>query len=314
MSRETVDRIAAELKKENYQPNILGWQLKKQRTGTIGVILGDLTRTLSLNILAGIEAVLADADYLTLVCNSRLGELESKHLATLGARRVEGIILSPNGDSTNGSVLARLSREKMPVVLVDNYLSRLKTDFVVSDNFRGAYQATQALLKKGCRSIAYVGARKDLAVLRDRFEGYRRALRDHRRPFLEELVCKTMTRPEDAYTVMKQLFSGKAPDALFVESLVYFREGFRFLADRRLRIPEDVAITGFDPIDLGLETGKDGDRLRSLIKSPLPFVEQDGFGMGKSAAEILLKKISAKTRATKQIFIKPKLHHCSDAA
>lgn len=301
------ERIKKKLKEVGYRPNALGLQLKTKKTRTVGVILIDLTKVLGLNILAGLEKVLADAGYLVIVCNSKVGLLEREQLETLYARNVEGVIFSPTGRGKVNGLLANLIQKKVPVVLVDNYLPEVKTDFVVSDNFWGAYQATTFLVNKGCRRIAYLGSEEneDTPVLNDRFNGYAAALKKKMISLSPNLISRVITGPEDIYPAMKKIFARAKPDAILTESFIYFGGGFRFLVEKRLRIPDDLVLTGFDPIDLGL-TEMQKLHFYHLIRKPIPFVEQKGTEMGRLAAEILLQKIE-KNQKTRHIFLKPDL-------
>jgi len=299
-------KIQKKLKEENYQPNILGRQLKTRKTQTIGVVLGDLTRNFNLNILAGVEKVLAPADYLALVCNSRLGVSEKRHLETLLARNVEGIILSPNTTSGRHVLTEKLKVENTPVVLVDNYLPQLKTDFVVSDNFWGSYKATELFIREGYKKILYLGSKKNLTALKERFQGYVSALKNNGVPLAKNLIYRKLEAPEEVYSALQDIFSRETPEAIFSESLLYFKEGFRFLAKQGLRIPKDIALTGFDPVELPLNEFS-ALHFNSLIQGHIPFVEQRGIMMGELAAQILISRIKEEKGKTSQIFVKPNL-------
>lgn len=291
------EKVSKKLKKEKYRPNSLGLQLKTKRTRTIGIILGDLTRNFNLNILAGIENVLTQKKYFSLVCSSNLGELEKEQLEILSERNTDGIIFAPhnNGKSTF-DVLKKLTGEKLPVVLVDNYIPGLKTDFVVSDNYLGAYQAVKNLIRSGKRKIAYIGSRKNLTALKERFRGYTTALKEEGIKFNERLV----------YRAIRDMFSEEKPDALFVESLMYFKEGFLFLSEKNYKIPNDIVLTGFDPVNLNLSEMQEVS-LHSIVRQPIPFVEQPGTKMGELAAEIIMDRINGKKREVSQIFLTPEL-------
>lgn len=306
ISEDLAGRIKKKLKEENYRPNILGRQLKTKKTQTIGLIFGDLTRNFNANILAGVEKILAPADYFTLVCNSRLGLVEKEHLETLFTRNVEGIILSPNAPPKILGLVREITEEGIPIVFVDNYIPQLKTDFVVSDNYWGAYKAAEFLINKGCRKIAYVGFKKSLSALEERFQGYSSALKDNGLSVSEKLITRDTKGPESVYPALESVFVQEIPDAIFTESLVYFKEGFRFLAERGLSIPDDIALTGFDSVDLSLNE-VNTMHFHSLIKQPIPFVEQKGIEMGELAAQILIDRIAGVNGEISQIFLKPHL-------
>ena len=301
------EKISKKLKKEKYRPNSLGLQLKTKKTRTIGIVLGDLTRTFNLNILSGIEKVLTEKGYFSLVCSSNLGRLEKKQLEILSDRNIDGIIFSPhkNGRTTFDTV-KELIKDRLPVVLVDNYLPEVNMDFVVSDNYLGTYQAINYLIKSGRRKIAYMGSSKHLTALDERFRGYEDALKDEGIPLNRKLLWKKTTKFQNVYSAMKEMFSEEKPDALFVESLHYFKEGFRFFLENGHKVPDDITLTGFDSVDLNLSEIQEVD-LPSIVRQPIPFVEQRGTEIGEIAAGIILDRISGKKKEPSQIFLKPEL-------
>ena len=299
LSTSLAERIARKLKEDNYRPNSLGLQLKTKRTQTIGIILEDMTRRFNLDILAGIEKVLATKGYFTLVCSSNLGELEKEQLETLLERNLDGIIFTPQTNEPGTlNIVKEVKERNIPIVLVDNYFPEIKTDFVVSNNYSGAYQAVKYLIKKGKRKIAYIGAKKDITGLRDRFKGYTAALIEADISVNRDLIGEHLP----------DIFSRDIPDAIFVDSLMYFKEGFRFLSENNYKIPDDILITGFDPVDLSLSEMQNIG-FHSLVKQPIPFVEQDGVRMGELAAEIIIKRIKGEKRKKtfSRIFLTPTL-------
>lgn len=299
ISKQLVEKIKKKLEEEEYQPNFLSLQLITQRTQSIGIILGDLSRIFNLSILCGIEKVLSNMDYLCLVISSHLGKKEKEYLKMLSLRKVEGAIFSPQSNGIEMLPFLKKFCEKVPTVFVDNYIPEINTSFVVSDNYYGAYQATRYLIKKGYKKIAYLGSKKNLSALNDRKRGYIDALRDSRIGIWE------IQKDGINISTLQECFSKDRPDAIFVESFLYFKEGFNFFYKKGIKIPDDIGLTGFDPVDLSLSEMSDVN-FHLVVREPIPFVEQKGEEIGKIAAEILLEQIEGKDKI-KQIFIKPEL-------
>jgi LacI family transcriptional regulator len=298
-------RVKAKIKEMNYHPNALARQFRTKKTQTIGVVLGDLTRSISLDILCGIEKVLAQSDYLALVCNSNLGRLETGLLETLAARNVDGIILSPQGGAKSTELVQKLVSAGRSIVLIDNYLPSLDTDFVVSDNFHGAYQAAKFLVDSGYKSIAYLGSGKKMQALEDRFLGYTSALNDGGIPVSPRLICRQATNAKDIYPALEKIFGGGRPDAVFAETLLYFKDGFRFLFDNRLTIPDDIGLAGFDPLDMSLNE-LDEVHFQSIVKEPIPYISQLSMSLGEKAAQTLIDRLKGKLKKTfMHEFVKP---------
>lgn len=305
INEKLVEKIRKKLIETNYKPDHLGLQLKTGKTQTIGIILGDLTRSFNLNILSGIEKVLSEKNYFALVSSSNLGEKEIQYIETFIERKVEGLIFSPNKDRENEKIIEKIERTKIPFVLVDNYFPEKNIDFVVSDNKWGSFKAVEYLIKKGQRKIAYIGSKKKLSALNERFEGYIECLRKNGIGVDEKFIYKKIENHKDIYYGLEEIFKKGRPDAIFVESLLYFKYGFKFFYDKGLKIPDDIILTGFDPVDLNLSEISEV-HFHRVVRREIPFIEQKGEEMGKRAAEILINKLKGE-KEIKKIFIKPDL-------
>ncbi len=303
ISEKLAKKIEKKLKEENYQPNFLGLQLKTKKTYTIGVILGDLTRKYSLDILSGIEKILATKNYLSLISNSNLGEREMDAIKILIRRNVDGIIIGPNTDDPKVKEL--IKETEIPIVFVDNYIPELNIDFVVSDNFFGAYKAVNYLIKNGCKRIMYLGSSKRLEALKERFNGYINALKNNKIEPEEKLIINRFDIID--YRELKEIIEEIKPDGIFLESFIYSNKLFKFLFEKNMKIPDDIKLIGFDPVDLNFpEIQK--NHFHSIIKKPIPYVEQKAQKMGEIAGEILLNKIEGENKKIKNVFLKPDLN------
>ncbi|MCM8771835.1 MAG: LacI family transcriptional regulator [Candidatus Omnitrophica bacterium] len=306
INEKLVQKIKKKIKESNYKPNPLGLQLKTGKTQTIGIILGDLTRSFNLNILSGIEKKLAENNYFALISSSNLGEKEIQHIETFLERKIEGLIISPQKSENYEKLVKIFEKSKIPVVFVDNYLSDKNIDFVVSDNKWGSFKATEYLIKKGKRKIAYIGSEKNLSALNERFDGYCECLKKYGFKIDERLIYKKIEKQEDMYEGLEDIFKKVKPDAIFVESLLYFKYGFKFFYENGIKIPDDIFLTGFDPVDLNLSEIAEV-HFNLVVKGLIPFIEQRGEDIGKKAAEIILKKIKNKNKKIWKVFIKPEL-------
>lgn len=308
--KHVADKVKSKLQEKHYRPNMLGFQLRTKKTQTIGIILADLTRRLSLDIFAGIENKLAHTEYSALVCNSDIGRHEEKHLQVLASRNVEGIIFCPQRNLQGTNLIKEIAGHDIPIVMVDNYFPNADEDFVVTDNYWGAYQITEFLIRQSGKKITYIGSEKRLSATRDRFAGFCQCLKDNNIPLSEELFRK-IRNPDDIPSLLKDIVAYKPPPALFLESFLYFKSGFRFLAEQKMRVPQDIALAGFDPVDLTIADMQELS-LPTVVQEPIPFAEQNAFLIGQLSAEILLKRISKQKTDKAKIFLKPTLrffHH-----
>jgi len=178
----------------------------------------------------------------------------------------------------------RFQQLNLPVVLVDT--SRPEFDSITVENQRGAYLATSHLLELQHRRIGMIDASLTSEPARVRLEGYRQALEEHELPFDENLVRFSRNMKLDGfnreagYEAMKELLSlgSNRPTAVFVASDVQAIGALQALREEGLRIPEDMALIGFDDIELAEHAGL------STMRQPM-------YEMGTLAVEILVERI-----------------------
>lgn len=292
ISEALAARIQEALDRGDCRPNALGTQLRSGRTMTVGVILPDLSRSFSLALLKGIEEELDKRGYLALLSNSRYGARELPALSSILSRGVDGVIMTPCLEREGVLRLLGSGRGRIPTVFVDNRLSGSGVDSVASDNEKAAGCAVERCVSEGRRRIAYLGAARRMSASDERFNGYAKALRKAGLPVSKPLVRRTMELDAGVAGEMESLFSlRQAPDALFVESFLYFAEGFKFLADRGTEIPRELMLTGFDDPAPALRSVPEFRASSCRIA----FIEQDAERMGLLAAGRLFDIMDGKS-------------------
>ncbi len=296
-------RIQKALDRGDCRPNALGTQLRSGRTMTVGVILPDLSRSFSLALLKGVEEELDKRGYLALLSNSCYGAKELSALSSILSRGVDGVIMTPCVERENLLRLLGNGRGRIPTVFVDNQLPGSGVDSVSSDNEKAAMCAVERCVAEGGRRIAYLGSARRMSALDERFNGYAKALRKAGLPVSKPLVRRTMRFAEGGAEALESLWSRRqVPDALFVESFLYFAEGFRFLAGKGIKVSGDLLLTGFDdPVPA----------LRLVPEFPpgagrIAFIEQDAERMGLLAARRLFDILDGKSGRF-ELRLKPEL-------
>lgn len=216
-------------------------------------------------------------------------ELEAQLLEQF-ADQTMGLCVVPCG-SGNQAAFARLLESRKPFVLMDLQVDGLDVSLVATDNERGGYLATRHLLEAGCRTVYTIGENALRAsTLRDRIGGFRRALLEAGVPFDSSLVRQA---DGDAahlgYVLTRELLAelfpaGKSnvpesPIGLFTLNEHVTPGCYMAIKERGLRIPQDVAVVGFD------------DATAIIFDPPLTAVRQDLTGMGREAVHRLLEHI-----------------------
>jgi DNA-binding LacI/PurR family transcriptional regulator len=187
---------------------------------------------------------------------------------------VAGVVMLGSGD-INHNIIDAVLEEKLPTVLVDNYLLDVPLDCVMPDYVAGANQATQYLLERGYQDIAFLqGSGKYLALV-ERFRGYCTALIEAGVPLRPELIQPYLSKgfPNKGYLEMKALIESKARfDAVFCVTDRTAFGALQALKEAGIRVPEDVAVIGFDNVAQSSHT-----------TPPLTTVHVPKFAMGEIA-------------------------------
>ena len=298
VSPATRHRVEQAIEELGYRPSRVARRLRLRhgRAHMVGLIIPDIQNPFYSDIVRGVEDVAYERDYAVILCNSDENrEREEFYLNVLVAESADGVILPPiRGDE---KTTARLSSLPLPVVCLDRRLSRLAVDTVVVDNRQGAYDATTHLLALGHRRIGFLGGPLGHSSFRERREGYTAALEAHRVPWDERLVSSGEPRQEDGRRMAETLLGlEEPPTAIFAASNLITLGALEVIRDRRLAVPDHVAVVGFDDAPWA-----------GLLACPLTTVSQPSYDMGRRAAELLFDRLDLPARAPALVVLAPKL-------
>ena len=295
---ETRAIVEQALRDLEYRPSRVARRLRMKdgRAHLVGLIIPDIQNPFYAEIARGVEDAAYTAEYALLLCNSdESSEKEQFYLDVMRSESVDGIVLPPF-DETDAAVTA-IMKTGMPVVCVDRSLSKEKTDLVEVDNYRGAYEAVSHLISKGHRSIGLIEGRIQVSTNRERRRGYLDALAEGGIPVRKDLMREGDFRQESGRILAGQLLDlKKPPTALFALNNLMTIGALNAIHQRNLKVPEDVAIVGFDDLPFA-----------EALDPPLTVVRQPAYEVGKQAMELLLKRIMEPTRSTVTMRLLPQL-------
>lgn len=284
---ETRQRVLAAIEQLEYQPDVAARSLRTQQTQLLAVMVTDLTNPFYPLLIRGAQMVVEKFDYQILVydCHDR-AEREQAFVETMLRWRVDGVIMVPF--HLKAEDVAPLTRLDLNVVTVIGAGSPL----VGVDNVQPAESAAilemmQYLVHKGHWRIAHLAGCADTPPGQLRLQGYREALLQLGLPYDETLVrCGDFHR-EGVEALVLSLFPSPRqkdhPTALFAANDVMALEAIRVLTRQGWRVPEDVAVCGFDNIPEA-----------ELATPMLTTIDQFPQTMGQRAAELLLERLSSK--------------------
>jgi len=296
VSPATQRRVLAAVQALGYESNIIARGLKKRTTRTVALIVPDISNPFFPAIARGIEDVACTRGYAVLLCNTYEDlERERAYLDLLAKRMVDGLIFATVGSNTRH--LRALRRERRPVVLVARDVAGVHIDTVLVDNFRGEYQATTHLIALGHRCIAHITGPRSLHVAAERRRGYLQALEAAGIPRAEAVVVEGDFAAEGGRQAVRGLLERgvrftaivAANDLMAIGAMEALRQAGR-------RIPQDVAVVGFDDITFA-----------SLVTPALTTVAQPKYRMGQLAMERLLELMGGTDQLGRQTVLIPQL-------
>ena len=277
---ELVHRTAREM---GYQHNVIASNLRKQKSQTIGLLLHELNSSFVTSVLSGIESVTFKEGYDLLIVHSAEDTVrEVANAQNLFSERVDGVLSSLALNTKETDHFSLFIERNIPVVFFDRVPSDKRYTKVVIDNFKCGYDATKHLIGQGCKAIAHITADLTRNVYSDRFEGYKKALKDHKIKFREELVQICSLSKEETLIATNQILRYK-PDAFFITNDFAAAVCMEELSEKGIAVPKDIAVVGFN-----------NDVLCNLVIPKLSTIDYPGILMGETAAKLLLEKIKSK--------------------
>lgn len=285
-------RIQEEMRRVGYRRNGVARSLVLMKTRTIGLVLSDITNPFYAQIAKGIEEQATQYNYSTVLCSTdNLPERQHEYIQILLERRVDGLIL--------GSVRLRepeleaMARGGFPVVLVNRRLRSSRVDCVVVDNYGGARQLVEYLVRLGHRRIAHIRGPLQFSTGYDRFRGYRDALRAQALPLDLRLVVVGAFRYADGRAAARRLLTGSVhPTAIFAGNDLMALGALEALAETGVRVPEDIAVVGFDDVEPS-----------SYRAIGLTTMSQRISEMARLAVDLLVERIERGRRDPRQIVL-----------
>ncbi|MGM0675635.1 MAG: substrate-binding domain-containing protein, partial [Spirochaetota bacterium] len=254
-------------------------------------VIPDISNPFFPEVARGVEEEASERGYSVLLGNTDWNiTREEQYLSLFAERRVDGIIISPMAASA--SQLQRSERlGRLPVVFLANAPKDTRRPYVIIDNRRGGYLATSHLLLQGYDRVAFVGAREGSVTVDQRLEGYRTAITERGARYDDALVCLGDFRERSGYEAARELLAGRqCPDAIFAENDLLAIGVMHAVRERGLRVPQDVAVVGFDDIPLA-----------AFPEIDLTTIAQPKEEMGRTAARLLIEAAQA------QVMLQPEL-------
>jgi len=295
VAKETQLRVLKAAEELEYQPNLVARSLRTEQTYTIGIIVENILSPFIPPIIRGIQARLELDGYFGIIINAGWDpEVEAEAIQTLSKRQIDGIIFVESCIRSSDEV-SKLADK--PHVFVHRLFSSLSPNSVVPDDLHGARLAARHLAHLGHRRIAFINGPEGWDATINRMAGYQEELAAWGIPFDAALVQRGDWEVQSGYLAAKNLMGLKErPTAIFAGNDLMALGAIYAIQEAGLRVPEDVALVGYDDRDLS-----------GFVRPAITTIRMPCEEMGYTSAELLLRIIGGEVECIEPILIQGEL-------
>jgi len=289
VTEKNKQKVMQAIKELGYKPNKIAASLSKKKTMNVGLIIPDVSSPFYSDLIKGVTENLDVNGYNVFLCSSSNDiKKESKILKDLVSMWIDGIIMIPV--YSNNRDINEIKKIDVPMVLVNREIAGIKTDMVVFDNFGGAYEATNFLIKNEFKKIIILSGPKSLSSFEERLLGWKAAMEENNL-FKKNYIFSGDFSIESGYEMMMNaLKSLKKIDAVFAASDLIALGALNALEEKNINVPDDISIIGFGDIYLS-----------KFLKPSLTTIRRPFYNIGKTAVLILLERIKSKSEKKEPI-------------
>jgi LacI family transcriptional regulator len=279
---ETRERIRMIARKLGFRPNDLAQSLMRGRSFTVGLITTDSYGRFSIPLMLGIEDTLGPAQISVFLCDARDDPArERQHIESLLAKRVDGIIVTGRRIDLRPAI--DVGHTGVPVLYAYAQVIEPGALCLLVDDEQGGHLATEHLLRAGRRQLAHITGPLRFESVRLREKGMRAALAEYDIPCNDQRVLSGAWKESWGYEAINILLDREEPlDAIFCGSDQLARGVVDGLRERGVRVPDDVAVVGFDNWEI----------IAAATRPPLTTVDMNMHALGQQAGSRLLAMIN----------------------
>ncbi|REE57580.1 LacI family transcriptional regulator [Paenibacillus taihuensis] len=281
VNKETEFKINKAIEELNYQPSSIARGLAGKRMDVVALVLPDINNPFFPELARAVEDICLSRGYTLILCNSDNDrEKELNYIKSLSRNSVSGFIFAT--DSLSQEDLQELRQSGTPIVVLDRSGNADNCSIIRADSRKGAMMAVQHLLDKGRRKIAHIYGPQSIVTARERLEGYEQIAQQYDW-YSPSLLIPGNFRLESGIEAVELLLERHPDvDGIFAGNDMMAIGALKGLIRRGIRVPEQIALCGFDGIGM-----------TRMTEPELTTIAQPIAEMGKMAAEILIGKIES---------------------
>lgn len=295
---ETRQRVLAAVESTGFIRNTQAYQLRGGRSHTVGVVVLDVANPFFTEMFRGAERGLQSEGYV-LMLGSTDGSVdrEANFVRTLEEHRVEGVLITPAAADLVG--LDGLKTRGVSTILLDRKAPADEFCSVTVDDVRGGELAARHLFSTGHSELVFVNGPSTIRQCRDRRQGVRKAVRSiskTKKVDVTEISVSSLTVRHGEEVVDRLLAMSPRPTGVMCANDLLALGVLRGLADRGIRVPQDLVVVGYDDLIFG-----------SMLSPALTTVRQPAFELGVAAAELLLDEVHNPEHRHREVRFEPEL-------
>ncbi len=299
----TKRRVLAMANELDYKPNNLAISLRKNKiSNVVGVVIPMVNHYFFSTVLKGIMAKAHLHNYLVIVGESLHKDLKERViLEEFLDFGVSGIIMAPCMESNFHKNLLPIIHRRIPTVITDRIYDDYEGNYVLTDDYKGAFLAVEHLSEQGYKRIAHIGSTDQGSVGLQRLKGFKDAVTKLKLDFSKDLVIKAELQDSESgieagYSAAKKLLSKKnRPDAIFAVTDDVALGVYRYAREAGVKIPDELGVVGFS-----------NSLISKYISPSLTTVEQNGVAMGEMAFDFFIQALHSNGHVFSKVF-EPKL-------
>ena len=282
ISPKTAERVKELAKLHNYRPNPVAVNLKKSKTGTIGVVIPNISNSFFARVLSGMEAEAQkhDQQVITYISNESL-EREKQICDLLTSGMVDGVLIAVSEETQKKEAydhLYALLDYDIPVVIYDRINLGLPADKIGVDDEKSFYDATKFFRAKGLHKVGLASAIHHVGIGQLRIKGYKQAMQNE-----DDLYMVTSTKPADLKNKIRDLIVSEKIEALLCTDFESAILATRVAYEENIKIPEDLKLIGYISREVA-----------QYLTPSISYIEQHPKELGIKAVEILNNRLDGK--------------------
>lgn len=297
LSAPMKDRIAAAIGELGFVPSLPARQLRGHRSGIVGASFVNASNPYFAGIATAVEKLAAAGGLAVVVGSSHESSAQQKRFLDLFEQlRFDGVVVAPSDDDLEP--LRRRRDRGTPIVLVDHEDPESRLSSVSLDHRQGGRLAAQHLVDAGRRRLVFAAGPEGVAQVEHRLEGCRDVVDQAAAVSLEIVRAPDLDLADGAAVgrALADLPPDRRPDAVVAGNDLHAIGIIAALTSAGVRVPEDVAVVGYDDIPFA-----------AVAAVPLTTVRQPIADIGTAAAQLLLDEIAEPGRAPRAVVLAPEL-------